>query len=70
MSAAIAGARGQLVEKARQFPVGAFLAAGILATAMGRGLMPRYGDKIKGTDRWDVVNYVRTLQLQARGGAQ
>jgi mono/diheme cytochrome c family protein len=40
------------------------------ATAMGRGLMPRYGDKIKGTDRWDVVNYVRTLQLQARGGAQ
>lgn len=42
----------------------------INATAMGRGLMPRYGDKIKGTDRWDVVNYVRTLQLQARGGAQ
>jgi mono/diheme cytochrome c family protein len=40
------------------------------ATAMGRGLMPRYGDKIKGNDRWDVVNYVRTLQLQARGGAQ
>jgi len=42
----------------------------INATAMGRGLMPRYGDKIKGTDRWDVVNYVRTLQLQARGGSQ
>jgi mono/diheme cytochrome c family protein len=40
------------------------------ATAMGRGLMPRYGDKVKGSDRWDVVNYVRTLQLQARGGAQ
>jgi mono/diheme cytochrome c family protein len=40
------------------------------ATAMGRGLMPRYGDKIKDTDRWDVVNYVRTLQLQARGGTQ
>ena len=40
------------------------------ATTMGRGLMPRYGDKIKGTDRWDVVNYVRTLQLQARGGGQ
>jgi mono/diheme cytochrome c family protein len=39
------------------------------ATAMGRGLMPRYGDKVTGTDRWDVVNYVRTLQLQARGGA-
>ena len=35
MSAGIAGARGQLVEKARQFPAGAFLAAGILATAIG-----------------------------------
>jgi len=32
--------------------------------------MPRYADKVRGTDRWDVVNYVRTLQLQARGGAQ
>jgi mono/diheme cytochrome c family protein len=40
------------------------------ATAMGRGLMPRYADKVRGTDRWDVVNYVRTLQLQARGGSQ
>ncbi|HEY6854160.1 MAG TPA: cytochrome c [Gemmatimonadales bacterium] len=40
------------------------------ATAMGRGLMPRYGDKVRGNDRWDVVNYVRTLQLQARGGSQ
>jgi len=39
-------------------------------TATGRGLMPRYADKVRGTDRWDVVNYVRTLQLQARGGAQ
>ena len=35
MSAAVAGARGQLVEKARQFPTGAFLAAGIVATALG-----------------------------------
>ncbi len=33
---------------------------------MGRGLMPMYGDKVRGTDRWDVVNYVRTLQAQAR----
>lgn len=41
----------------------------INATAMGRGLMPRYGDKVTGSDRWDVVNYIRTLQLQARGGA-
>jgi mono/diheme cytochrome c family protein len=29
--------------------------------------MPRYGDKIHGNDRWDVVNYVRSLQLNARG---
>ncbi len=36
------------------------------AIALGRGLMPRYGDKLRGTDRWDVVNYVRHLQAQAR----
>jgi len=35
------------------------------APAMGRLVMPRYGDKIHGTDRWDVVNYVRQLQQQA-----
>jgi mono/diheme cytochrome c family protein len=28
----------------------------------GRGIMPRYGDKIRGADRWNVVNYVRVLQ--------
>ncbi|MDO8665091.1 MAG: cytochrome c [Gemmatimonadales bacterium] len=28
----------------------------------GRGIMPRYGDKIRGADRWNVVNYVRRLQ--------
>jgi len=38
------------------------------AQSMGRGLMPRYGDKIRGTDRWDLVNYVRTLQGLARTG--
>jgi mono/diheme cytochrome c family protein len=36
------------------------------AQAMGRALMPRYGDKIRGTDQWDLVNYVRTLQGLAR----
>jgi len=35
---------------------------------MGRGLMPVYGDKVRGNDRWDLVNYVRTLQAQARSG--
>jgi len=38
------------------------------AQAMGRGLMPRYGDKVRGVDRWDLVNYVRTLQAEVRGG--
>lgn len=28
----------------------------------GRGIMPRYGDKIRGADRWHVVNYLRQLQ--------
>jgi mono/diheme cytochrome c family protein len=28
----------------------------------GRGVMPRYGDKIRGAKRWEVVNYVRHLQ--------
>lgn len=37
------------------------------AQRMGRGLMPRYGDKIHGNDRWDLVNYVRSLQLLERG---
>jgi mono/diheme cytochrome c family protein len=34
----------------------------------GRGLMPRYGDKIAAPDRWHVVNYVRRLQEAAPGG--
>jgi mono/diheme cytochrome c family protein len=33
---------------------------------MGRGLMPVYGDKVRGSDRWDLVNYVRTLQAEAK----
>jgi len=32
---------------------------------MGRGLMPVYGDKVRGSDRWDLVNYVRALQAGA-----
>ena len=32
---------------------------------MGRGLMPIYGDKVRDTERWDLVNYVRTLQAAA-----
>lgn len=43
---------------------------GVITSAqdMGRGLMPRYGDKVRGSDRWDLVNYVRTLQALAHGG--
>ena len=37
------------------------------AEAMGRGLMPPYGGLVRGTDRWDLVNYLRTIQ--ARAGA-
>lgn len=28
----------------------------------GRGLMPPYGDKVRGINRWNLVNYVRVLQ--------
>lgn len=28
----------------------------------GRGVMPRYGDKVHGVRRWEIVNYVRQLQ--------
>lgn len=37
---------------------------GVITSAedMGRALMPRYGDKVRGMDRWDLVNYVRVLQ--------
>jgi len=36
----------------------------------GRGIMPRYGDKVRGADRWKVVHYVRHLQgLLALPGA-
>lgn len=35
--------------------------------AVGRGLMPPYGERISHTDRWALVNYVR--QLQGRGSS-
>ena len=40
------------------------------AAEMGRPLMPLYGDKVRGTDRWDLVNYMRTLQALAPGGGR
>ena len=35
----------------------------------GRGVMPRYGDKVRGQVRWEVVNYVRQLQVVAKTAA-
>ncbi|HTS86933.1 MAG TPA: cytochrome c [Gemmatimonadales bacterium] len=35
----------------------------------GRGVMPRYGDKIPSHTRWDIVNYVRSLQAAARAAS-
>jgi mono/diheme cytochrome c family protein len=32
----------------------------------GRGIMPAHGDKVRGDDRWHVVNYLRTLQGAAQ----
>lgn len=41
---------------------------GYLHTIMrlGRGLMPAYGDRLSDEDRWNVVNYLRTLQGAAQ----
>jgi mono/diheme cytochrome c family protein len=40
----------------------------------GRGVMPLYGDKVRGENRWQIVNFVRQLQGSGRapapGGAQ
>lgn len=35
----------------------------------GRGVMSRYGDRVRGRDRWEVVNYVRQLQAVAKAQA-
>lgn len=57
-----------LVDPARpRMTDGALYGLIVDAQRMGRGLMPRYGDKIHGTDRWDLVNYVRSMQLLERG---
>jgi mono/diheme cytochrome c family protein len=36
--------------------------------AVGRGLMPSYGERLTHTDRWAVVEYVRELQSRAGAG--
>lgn len=32
---------------------------------VGRGLMPPWGHQVSHFDRWNIVNYVRVLQVQA-----
>lgn len=56
------GALSLLTDKARN------LSDGYLYSIIryGRGLMPRYGDKVyRHEDRWAIVNYVRQLQRGA-----
>ncbi|MGQ0703062.1 MAG: c-type cytochrome [Gemmatimonadales bacterium] len=55
------GAPSLLTDRARGFSDGYLYSI----IRYGRGLMPRYGDKIHGIDdRWAVVNYLRQLQAQ------
>jgi mono/diheme cytochrome c family protein len=37
---------------------------------VGRGMMPAYGHQITHFDRWNIVNYVRTLQAGAAGAGE
>jgi hypothetical protein len=32
--------------------------------------MPRYGDRVRGQARWEIVNYVRQLQATATAKAK
>lgn len=55
------GAPSLLTERARAFSDGYLYSI----IRYGRGVMPRYGDKIfNPTLRWEVVNYLRMLQAQ------
>ena len=47
-----------LTEQARRYTDGYLYAI----VRHGRGIMPAYGDRVPGAERWDVVNYVRVLQ--------
>lgn len=56
------GAPSLLTERARGFSDGYLYSI----IRYGRGVMPRYGDKIyRVDDRWAVVSYLRTLQAAA-----
>jgi mono/diheme cytochrome c family protein len=57
------GALSLLTDKAKAY------ADGYLYSIIryGRGVMPRYGDKVRGENRWLIVNYLRSLQAQSGG---
>ena len=38
--------------------------------AVGRGMMPAYGERLNHADRWAVVEYVRDLQARAGAGGR
>lgn len=50
-----------LTDKARAYTDGSIYSI----IRYGRGVMPRYGDKVRGNMRWEIVNYVRQLQTAA-----
>ena len=54
------GAPSLLSDRARAFSDGYLYSI----IRYGRGVMPRYGDKVRGQSRWLIVNYLRALQAQ------
>ena len=62
------GVRSLVTDTVSRRSDGYFYSVIVNAQAMGRGLMPTYGDKVRGNDRWDLVNYVRALQVERRSG--
>ena len=55
------GAPSLLTDKARSYSDGYLYSI----IRYGRISMPRYGDKVRGNMRWEIVNYVRQLQSAA-----
>ena len=59
VSAALSGIVPLLTsDRARSYPDGYIYAI----IQDGRGLMRQYGEKVRGDDRWHVINYIRVLQ--------
>jgi mono/diheme cytochrome c family protein len=64
------GVRSLVTDTMAKKPDGYIYGVMVYALPMGRGLMPRYGDKVRGNDRWDLVNYIRSLQVAAKAGGK